>query len=61
MNIREALITQAPSLALQRAAQSEIARLDAILEQRNNSLALMTVQLEEARQQLAQPKEQTNG
>ena len=29
MNLREALITQGPSLSLQRAAQSEIARLDA--------------------------------
>ena len=29
MNLREALIVQAPSLALQRSAQAEIARLDA--------------------------------
>lgn len=28
MNLREALITQSPSLALQREAQAEIARLD---------------------------------
>ena len=28
MNLRDALISQAPSLALQRAAQTEIARLD---------------------------------
>lgn len=32
MNIREALITQAPSLTLQRAAADEIARLDAKIE-----------------------------
>lgn len=32
MKLREALIQQAPSLALQRAAADEIARLDAALE-----------------------------
>ena len=32
MKIREALLTMAPSLALQRAAADEIARLDARLE-----------------------------
>ena len=31
MNIRQALIEQAPSLALQRAAAAEIAQLDAII------------------------------
>lgn len=31
--IREALISQAPSLALQRAAADEIARLDKIIEE----------------------------
>ena len=31
MNLRDALIHQAPSLALQRAAAAEIARLDAAL------------------------------
>ena len=31
MQLRDALITQAPSLALQRAAASEIARLDSLL------------------------------
>lgn len=35
MNLREALIAQAPSLELQRAAQSEIARLDHQLRQAN--------------------------
>lgn len=34
MKLREALITQAPSLALQRAAADEIARLDAALKER---------------------------
>ncbi len=34
MNLREALIQQAPSLALQRAAADEIARLDALLRPR---------------------------
>lgn len=33
MNLREALIAQAPSLALQRAAADEIARLDRKLQQ----------------------------
>lgn len=32
MKLREALIAQAPSLALQRAAADEIARLDALAE-----------------------------
>lgn len=32
MNLRDALTQQAPSLALQRAAQAEIARLDAALD-----------------------------
>lgn len=31
MNLREALIVQSPSLALQREAQAEIARLDSAL------------------------------
>lgn len=31
MNLREALITQGPSLELQRAASDEIARLDGII------------------------------
>lgn len=31
MNLRQALISQGPSLELQRAAQAEIARLDAVL------------------------------
>jgi hypothetical protein len=32
MKLREALIQQAPSLALQRAASDEIARMDALLD-----------------------------
>ena len=32
MNLREALISQGPSLELHRAAQAEIARLDGIIE-----------------------------
>ena len=31
MHLRDALITQAPSLALQRAAASEVARLDSLV------------------------------
>ena len=34
MNLREALIQQAPSLALQRAAADEIARLDSMVKHR---------------------------
>ncbi len=33
MNIREALIQQQPSLALQRSAADEIARLDAVIRE----------------------------
>ena len=33
MNIREALIQQQPSLALQRGAADEIARLDAVIRE----------------------------
>jgi hypothetical protein len=33
MNLKEALLTQAPSLALQRAAADEISRLLAVIEQ----------------------------
>ena len=33
MNLRQALIEQSPSLALQRAAADEIARLDAVLKE----------------------------
>jgi len=40
MNLRDALISQAPSLALQRAAQAEIARLDAEIVRLTEDLRL---------------------
>lgn len=43
MNLRAALIEQHPSLALQRAAAAEIARLDALVKQ-------LTEQRDDARQ-----------
>ena len=39
MNIREALMTQGPSLELHRAAQFEIARLDGVIEELRQQLA----------------------
>lgn len=39
MNLRDALISQAPSLALQRAAQGEIARQDAEITRLGAALA----------------------
>lgn len=41
MKIRQALIEQAPSLELQRAAAAEIARLDAALADAERRLALL--------------------
>ena len=41
MNLRQALIEQAPSLTLQRAAQAEIARLDAELIRMAHDLACL--------------------
>lgn len=41
MNLREALIQQAPSLALQRAAADEIARLDVALQDAHVALTRM--------------------
>ena len=41
MNLRQALIEQAPSLTLQRAAQAEIARLDAELNRMAHDLACL--------------------
>jgi hypothetical protein len=38
MNLREALIAQGPSLELHRAAQAEIARLDAIIHIKQRAL-----------------------
>lgn len=38
MKLRDALLAQAPSLALQRAAADEIARLDALLAQKQAAL-----------------------
>lgn len=40
MNLREALIQQSPSLALQRAASDEIARLDAEVRHLREALML---------------------
>lgn len=42
MKLREALIAQAPSLELQRAAQAEIARLDGLVTQLEEEVALLT-------------------
>ena len=39
MNLREALVLQAPSLALQREAQAEIARLDAEVKRLRDCLS----------------------
>ena len=39
MNLREALIQQAPSLALQRAAADEIARLDDLVHRLRDALS----------------------
>lgn len=50
MKLRDALITQAPSLALQRAAADEIARLDALV-----------AQLSAQRQQPGQPTQAAGG
>jgi hypothetical protein len=44
MNLREALIQQAPSLALQRAAADEIARLDAQVGQLVTGLRTLAAQ-----------------
>lgn len=44
MNLRQALIEQAPSLTLQRAAQAEIARLDAELIRMAHDLACLRYQ-----------------
>lgn len=41
MNLREALIAQAPSLELQRAAQAEIARLDHEVHQQSVRASLL--------------------
>ena len=48
MNLRQALIEQSPSLALQRAAADEIARLDAQVAQLKRDLAETQVLLESA-------------
>lgn len=47
MNLRQALIEQAPSLTLQRAAQAEIARLDAELIRMAHDLACLRHQASE--------------
>jgi DNA-binding FadR family transcriptional regulator len=41
MKLREALIQQAPSLALQRAAADEIARMDALIEEMRKAMVLV--------------------
>lgn len=52
MNIREALQQQSPSLALQRAAADEIAKLDASIRQYNTILSLRAAIIEQAHSQL---------
>jgi hypothetical protein len=47
MELREALIRQSPSLELQRAAQAEIARLDAVV-------MLLTKEVQELQSELAE-------
>lgn len=44
MNLREALIQQQPSLALQRAAQVEIARLDALVSGNGSTVKRETLE-----------------
>jgi hypothetical protein len=51
MNLRDALIQQAPSLALQRAAADEIARLDSIV--RSIPQTIETMELDELNEQEA--------
>ena len=41
MKLREALIQQAPSLALQRAAADEIARMDALIEEMRKAMVMV--------------------
>lgn len=48
MNIRDALVGCAPSLTLLRAAQDEIARLDSLLHQKDQQIAQLLAQKEQA-------------
>ena len=50
MHIRQALITQAPSLALQRAEASEIARQDALVHDLRRAAAAAAAALDAAGQ-----------
>lgn len=52
MNLKEALLTQAPSLALQRAAADEIARLTKLLEEAHERIDAFYEDIEHDQEEL---------